>query len=328
MDDFEVTLDRVGQELTSRWSHVFVDATHAEVTRDVLRWMAEHRLFGALDGKLRDYQKQAIVAATFGCRCAPTGASPAARLHAAKFTALFLYLDDTTNRDVMSSERWRNFHTTLIALLRGDAVGESHAALAEWLRELREVGRGAALALHDFEASFLDYCLSLNEERCADFATMGAEEFLKLRRRTIFVQPFLDHWRVSAAIDVSGDDPGRSQLVAAQAMACDLIIWANDLGSLARDMGYETTEMSVVLLYARELGVERGAERAIDEYNALLCDFRRLIDRDAATEPSWFASLADLLGGVVDGNLDTMLALEQRYSESSTWLHRLLRARR
>lgn len=298
-----------------------------------LLWMRAHHLFGSLENT-REYQKQAVVAATFGYLCAPRRAEDGARQRAARFTAIFLYLDDTTSKSVMSDSQWHTFHASLIDLLRDRraADGAEHAAVAEWLAELRAIGQGAPSALCDFERSFLDYCLSLDEERRADPAAMSEQEFLALRRRTIFVEPVLDHWRVVMGLEVPVAAPFRAELLAAQGMARDLVILANDLGSLVRDAGSETTEKNVILHRAQHRGerLEAAAERAVTEYNTRVAELQRALADIADSERSgaaWSAPLADLLAGLVDGDLDSMELLVQRYDRSESWLRGLHRVR-
>ncbi|HLK60140.1 MAG TPA: terpene synthase family protein [Chthonomonadaceae bacterium] len=308
--------------------HIIIGPVSADITQRTLDWMQSHRMFGNLDN-VRAYQKQALVAATFGCRCVPSRANNSGRLRASKFTAIFLYLDAMTGRDVMSDQRWHAFHASLMDLLEGREVEEEHAALAEWLGELPEGGQDGAFALHDFQASLRDYCLSLNEARNSDLAAMSEEAFLALRRRTSFVMPYLDHWRVFLGIDVPREDPFRPTLEAAQAAARDLIILSNDLGSLVRDSTPGSIEKNIVLHHAQHHDVSRdvAAMWAVDTYNHRLHDLRRLLVCAYAPATSWQAPLANLLEGVVDGNLDTLLALEERYSRSDSWVRRLYRIR-
>lgn len=286
--------------------------------------MESHRLFGSLDNA-REYAKEAIVAATFGYHCGPTRADDCSRLRTAKFTAIFLYLDDTTHPQVMSADRWAAFHASLIALLRGAGQGAEHSALLDWLAELRRVGAGAPDALADFDDSFLDYCLSLDDERRATPAAMSAQEFLDLRRRTIFVEPVLNQWRVSMGINVPPSDPFRPLLMAAQGMARDLVIFANDLGSLARDSTAEATEKNLILHDALRGDGQLGpaAERAIAAYNALVERLEQKLAEGRTAGAPFCAALADVLQGLVNGNLDSMAILEARYARSEPYLRRL-----
>lgn len=283
--------------------------------------MVEYGLFGGVESHGDTYVEKAMVAATFGRLCS-IDVDYAAYTRAAQFTAIFLYLDDTTNPDVMSSAHWQTFHSELLRALE-EGESESHAALSAWLRDLEAAsGTAESPALRDFQQGFEDYCRSLSDERTMDVARSSDAEFLQLRRRTIFVEPFIDHWRVSAGIEVSTDDPEREKLLQGRALARDLIILANDLGSLARDSTSETTEMNLVLHYGNRMGsAEAGVARAVDEYNALLREFEAMIAR--GSEQAWFRPYVALLCRVIEGNLDTMLLLGRRYAESSIWLARL-----
>ncbi len=344
--------------MVESFSDITVDRTHAEASDNVVCFMADHELFGPVEQHRPTYLQEAIVASTFGRLCGPS--QPAAELstrrdaelctdaqlptddepstydkpstydeqvrRAARFTAIFLYLDDTTNPTVMADDRWRGFHDALMSTLDKGPGGTTHPALREWLEEFDAPSRQAPTARADFDASFADYCRSLDDERGADLSAMTEAEFWALRRRTIFVEPYLDHWRVSMGLEVKADDAARDALHQGQALARDLIILANDLGSLQRDSTSETTEMSVVLWDVAERGcsLEAGAAAARQHYDQLLEQLRTQLDR-LRDEAPWGPRFADLIGRVVDGNLDTMVCLGQRYAQSTRWLDGLAR---
>lgn len=292
--------------------------------------MEAHQLFGSLDNE-REYAKQAVVAATFGYRCGPSRADDRARLRTAQFTAIFLYLDDTTQPELMSDSRWSVFHRALIAQLQSGVESPDHTALAAWLAELRGIAGGASAALADFNDSFLSYCLSLDDERRAVPAAMSESDFLNLRRRTIFVEPVLNQWRASMGINVGPSNPGRPFLLAAQGMARDLVILANDLGSLLRDSRAETSEKNLVLHWAQGAagGLDAAARRAVAEYNTQVEALQHALAAADSSGVPFVAPLADLLTGLVDGNLDCMDLLAQRYVQqpSQSFLSLLRRLR-
>jgi hypothetical protein len=277
---------------------MFVDATHERLARDVLGWMSAHRLFGDPRDCERTYLEQALVAATFGYLCSAAEVGESEYLRAAQFTAIFLYFDDTPNVD-------------------------AHPAVVEWLGELERIGAGGS-ALEDFHASFADYRASLEEERRLDCSTLAREDYLQLRRRTIFVEPFLDHWRVLAGIDIEA--PAREILRTGQGLARDLIILANDLGSLVRDTTAEHGEMNVVVRDAQLRGssIEVAIERAIAQHNALVGQLRELVSLAEDSRERPLPTLARLLTRVVDGNIATMKLLTRRYTQSTALLDRLL----
>lgn len=278
---------------------LFVDPIHQRIFRDVLGWMRGHRLFGDPIERESLYLEQALVAATFGYLCSAADVREAELLRAAQFTAIFLYFDD---------------HTACV----DDDV--EHPAIGEWLAELERIGNGGS-ALADFRLSFADYRASLEQERDLDRSTLAREDYLRLRRRTIFVEPYLDHWRVSLGIDVDPEAPTRELLATGQSLARDLIMLANDLGSLVRDTTAEHGEMNLIVRDAERLGsidpLGAATDRAIAEYNKLAGQLRELM-------PELDAKLARLLTRVVDGNLATMKLLTRRYAQSTPLLARLL----
>jgi hypothetical protein len=274
----------------------FIDDTHERLMREVLAWMCSHRLFGDPREHERTYAQEALVAATFGYLCSAAHVGEAQWRLAAKFTAIFLYLDDTRDPD------------------------DAHPAIAEWLHELERIGAGRS-ALADFRVSFADYQASLVEERRLSLSALAREDYLALRRRTIFVEPYLDHWRVLAGIDVDPELPARELLCAGQGLARELIILANDLGSLVRDTTAEQTEMNLVVRDARQLGsLDAAIDQAVAEYNAIAVQLRELVRQANASLPA----LAQLLARVVDGNNETMKLLGRRYTQSTALLERLL----
>lgn len=284
------------EQLVRHFAAELVDAAHERVARRVLGWMLAQQLFGDVREREATYLQEALVAATFARLCSAAGVGDDELLRAGQFTAIFLYLDDTTELEVLLGE---------------------HPAINQWLGELEQLGAGTA-ALADFRASFADYRASLVEERRVDLATLTRDDYLKLRRRTIFVEPYLDCWRVLAGIDVAPDSPARAQQRRGQDFARELIILANDLGSLVRDTTSEHGEMNLIVRDAALLGSQDAAvDRAIAEYNALVMQLRELVQ---STEPK----LGRLLTRVVDGNIATMKLLTRRYAHSTALLDRLL----
>lgn len=281
----------LADQLRQHFASVFIDDTHERTAQAVLAWTVAHELFGPPSERESLYLEQALVAATFGYLCSAAEAGEREYLCAAQFTAIFLYFDDCPS-----------------------AAGE-HAAVAQWLHALEQLGAGRS-ALADFRASFADYRASLADERCMHAAALTREQFLQLRRRTIFVEPYLDHWRVLAGID----------LRAGQELAREAILYANDLGSLARDTSVEQSEMNLIVLDAARLGsLDAAIAAAVAHYNELLNQLGAVVATLARSSKRSEQALARLLVRVVDGNLATMRLLTRRYAQSAPLLDQLAR---
>jgi hypothetical protein len=276
---------------------MFVDATHRRIADEVHEWMRSHRLFGDPREREQTYREQALVAATFGCLCSAADVGEAEYLRAAQFTAIFLWFDDSS-----------------------EAPSGEHPAVTEWLGGLEQLGAGRS-ALADFRLSFADYRASLDDERRSNCSTLAREDYLALRRRTIFVEPYLDHWRVLAGIDIDG--PAREVLRSGQSLARDLIILANDLGSLVRDTTAEQREMNLIVRDAQLDSLDMAVDRAIAQHNAMVSQLRELVSIAARSSEHPLPAFARLLTRVVDGNLATMRLLTGRYAQSSALLDRL-----
>ena len=276
----------------------FLDARHRASTLDAIAWATLHQMFAPAD-----VDKQALNASTFGYLCRPAVCTDRQLCLATRYALLFFYLDDTPG------------HTLASRLDRSDPCRtlRSCPAGAAWLDDHRELARCSDAVRRDFERSLADYLQSLIDERDADPQHLTLDEHWDLRRRSVFVDTWIAQWIVSLDLRPPFDGaPAR-----ARALCVDLVILSNDLGSLHRDAAAGPDgELNLVHTYARTRGCsEREAVAAvIDDYNRQADEVRRILS-GLSSDPE-LSSYADLIRGVIDGNLRAMMMLAHRYPEA------------
>lgn len=241
------------------------------------------------------------VACVYARLCAPASASLRAFQVAARFTFLFFLVDDAETPD-LDGARW--------------SIGRFTPAMAAWRAELVEARAATPSVMADLERSFHDYLAARRSERDAKSEPMTVEQHWAFRRRTIFMDPYLDHWMITLAIDPSGLDA--AAFTRARQIATDIVLLSNDLGSTDRDRagGQSPDDLNLVDSYAREEGWDRAETitRLILFHNQLVSRFRDEVTAARASRPGPDAErYAELLIGVVDGNLASLHALDFRY---------------
>ncbi len=140
------------------------------------------------------------------------------------------------------------------------------------------------------------------------------------------MDPYVCQWIVSLEIPIDSFDP--APFTKAYALGKDIVLLSNDLGSIDRDRpgGDSPDDLNLVNAYCAERGwsVEEALERLIERHNEMVSAFRDEVAaaRRLATWPR-AALYAELLVGVVDGNLGCLFELGFRYQRVGHILSRL-----
>jgi hypothetical protein len=261
--------------------------------------------------------KLVLVASTYATYCAPSAAPQRAFDLAARFILLFLLVDDAEKADAEglvapSGERW--------------AIGRFTPALSSWLADCQEHFECCEPALAGtFEQSFHDYLVARADELRATTRPRTVEAHLAFRRRTIFLEPYIDLWMILLGIapsEVAALDATRSAVI-------DVVLLANDLGSVARDGagGEAPDDLNLVTTVAAErlCSTEQAVDHLVEQHNVLVARLRDELGASDTGEHT--APYADVLAGMADGNLDALLALRFRYPGAGATLGRLDRVR-
>lgn len=257
-------------------------------------------------------EKLVLVAATYGTNCAPTSAPAGAFDGATRFILLFLLLDDAAKEDALAlvatpDQLW--------------TIGRFTPALRSWLASCEDDLLRASPTLRErFTGYFHDYLRARANELSAPDRPKGLEAHWAFRRRTIFLEPYIDLWMILLGIspDVERSFPN------ARPQVIDVVLLANDLGSIERDTagGEAPDDLNLVTTLAAEVGCSRdeAVARLIVQHDELVAELRRSLAgaRDGAE-----TAYADLLAGMVDGNLDSLLSLGFRYPGAGAILGRL-----
>jgi hypothetical protein len=284
-------------EQFSRYQKALEDPLVADLVYDTCDWFLNRS-----DADVSEPVARLItVACVYARLCAPASATLRAFQVAARFTFLFFLVDDAEKPE-LDGERW--------------AIGRFTPAMAAWRSEFVEQEAASPALVVALSRSFHDYLQARRSEHAQKSLLMTVEQHWAFRRRTIFMDPYLDHWMISLAIDPHRLDAGA--FGDARQIATDIVLLSNDLGSTDRDQagGQSPDDLNLVDTYAREEGATRAATvtRLVELHNQLVGRFRGAIARAGSRKPGPDADrYAELLTGVVDGNLASLHALDFRY---------------
>lgn len=285
---------------------------------ETLSWLAGASGFD-LAGE-RKVAALANVASVYADLCAPRGASQRLRDLAARFTLLFFLVDDASESELpdllANNARW--------------SIGRYTGALRVWLAEFPEREGAHPRLQQRFAHAYHDYLAARRAEHGQRPRALSLDEHWEIRRRTIFMEPYLDLWLI--LLDVDLDTLAEAPLAQARGLAVDLVLLANDLASAGRDSkaGASPDDLNLIHTYARVHGESEGAtvERLVTHYNGLIERYRAVTARALAERPGPHAeSYVELLHGVVDGNVAAVRALGSRYPGSEPLMLRLLGCR-
>jgi hypothetical protein len=282
---------------------------------ETLSWLAAASGFD-LAGE-RKVAALANVASVYADLCAPRGASQRVHDLVARFTLLFFLVDDASEGelpDLLASDaRW--------------SIGRYTDALRAWLADFPEREAGHPRLRQRFAHAYHDYLAARRAEHGQGARVLSLEEHWDFRRRTIFMEPYLDLWLLLLSVDL--DALAEAPFAEARGLAVDLVLLANDLASAERDAkgGASPDDLNLIHTYARVHAESEGAavERLVAHYNGLIERYRAATARALAERPGPHAeSYVEILHGVVDGNVASVRALASRYPGSEPVMRRLL----
>ncbi|HWB78125.1 MAG TPA: hypothetical protein VG755_24340 [Nannocystaceae bacterium] len=263
-------------------------------------WAAKQGLFSV---QAAVGERACVNAATYASLCAPVHASDRQLALATTFTVIFFWLDDADPRE--------------LAELLAEPVARM-PVLSHWRADARELDACRPELTRAWSESLRIYLAALGDELALDRAAITVAQQLDLRRRNAFIDPYLDLW--FALVDAA---PLAAECARARWIGRELIIYANDLGSLDRDLAAsrERPELNLAITMAREQGItaELAARSLVEQHDALCAELRALLTTIAAVAPAW----AGVLREVVIGNVLAMRALAERYAGSTARLDAL-----
>lgn len=282
------------------------------------RWLAAHSV--ADEPGERRLPVLVTVASVYACLCGPERASERCHDVAARFTLLFFLVDDASEGELPN----------LLAADASWSIGRYTGALRAWLNEFSEQASSSHGLRQRFARAYHDYLAARRAEHGHQRRPLGLEEHWAFRRRSIFMDPYLDMWMMLLGIDVEAlDEPAFAQ---ARAIAVDLVLLANDLGSLERDRrgGASPDDLNLVHALAREHRVSEAEalERLLAQHDQLVQRYRSAVERAVAARSGRHAELyRELLSSVIEGNVGSLRALGFRYPGAGPVLARLASVR-
>jgi hypothetical protein len=290
----------------------------ARTATRTLRWLVERS-----DANFQVERRLPVlvtVASVYARSCAPQLSSERHYDVVARFTLLFFLVDDAEQGelpDLSTAEaRW--------------SIGRYTPALRAWLAELNEQATAPARLRQRFARAYHDYLAARRAEHGHRARPLDLQQHWAFRRRSIFMDPYLDLWMMLLGIDP--DAVSEPPFLEARALAVDLVLLANDLGSAERDQlgGASPDDLNLIHAVAREHGVteSEALESLIEQYNQLIERYRAASTNALSSRPGPSGErYADLLTSVVEGNVASMRALGFRYPGAEHVLVRLASAR-
>jgi hypothetical protein len=294
------------------------DPALAETARSALEWLTAR---GSVEARAdRRLPALVTVASVYARLCAPTGASERHFDVATRFTSLFFLVDDAELGELPD----------LLATEASWSIGRYTPALRGWLSEFHEQESAEPRLRERFARAYHDYLAARRAEHAHKTRPLDLAEHWAFRRRSIFMDPYLDLWLMLLGVEL--DAVAEAPFTTARELAVDLVLLANDLASLERDRrgGASPDDLNLVHTFARQHGVSdaEAQEQLIGEHNRLVQRYRAALESAVAARPGPHAErYADLLSGVIDGNVGSVRVLGFRYPGAEPTLQRLAAAR-
>jgi hypothetical protein len=290
----------------------------AETARSALEWLSAR--CSAESRTDRRLPALVTVASVYARLCAPSRASERHFDVVARFTALFFLVDDAELGELPD----------LLATEASWSIGRHTPALRSWLSEFHEQEAAAPRLRERFARAYHDYLAARRAEHAHKTRPLDLAEHWAFRRRSIFMDPYLDLWLILLGVEL--DAVGGAPFTTARELAVDLVLLVNDLASLERDRqgGASPDDLNLVHTFASQHGVPEAEahELLVAEHNRLIRRYRAASETAVAARPGPHAErYADLLSGVIDGNVAAVRALGFRYPGAGPMLPRLDAAR-
>jgi hypothetical protein len=298
----------------SAFAETLRHADAAALATDTLRWFAEDTDVAV--GEERALPALITVASVYARFCAPSDTSADHNAVVARFTLLFFLVDDAAEGQLpnllLDAAQW--------------SIGRHTTALRRWLSEFSEHAPAHPRLRARFAHAYHDYLAARRVEHLNKSRPLGIEAHWVFRRRSIFMDPYLDLWMILRGIDL--DALAEQDFAAARALAVDLVLLANDLASAERDAadGASPDDLNLIHSYARQHAESEASalERLVTLYNRLAAEYLAALARACAARPGTDAErYADVLSGVVQGNVASVLALGFRYPGAEAVMRRL-----
>lgn len=312
------------QALVAEFEPVLDGPRARELTERTLVWSLAAGVFDADNADeaalRRDEVRAVVVASVYAHLCCPQTADAEQLDVAARFCLLFFCIDDADPEALpdltADADRW--------------SVGRLTPSLRRWLAETPQIERADQRVQLAFADGFHEYLRFRRAEPDQRRDDLGIEEHWTVRRQTVFIEPYIDLWLMTMGL--SHPDTHEllhtSKTAACRRLVVDLVLVANDLGSLERDRDGAEAEhdLNLVHTYQRDLGLDESAavDHLVTLHNTKVQDFcARLEALRTATDHPAMDGFVDLLLGIVDGNRAALGVLHFRYPDVASIVARL-----
>lgn len=282
-----------------------------ELAIRTFEWATEHGVLAHAPPKRAGML--VVVTSVFSELCSPTTPLPMTVDWTARFTLIFFCIDDATTASL---------DAFLPDVDAAWSIGPLTGALETWRSDVRLASARPAL-VRSFAQAYRDYLVARRSE---SGGAIGVEGHWAARRKTIFMDPYVAQWIVTLGIGVDSFAPRGFE--DAYALGKDIVLLSNDLGSIDRDRpgGDAPDDLNLVNAYREAEGwsLERALDELVERHNRMVADYRSSVEAARVAAASVDADrYADLLTGVVDGNLGSLHSLKFRYQRVEHVLARL-----
>lgn len=286
----------------------------AELSALVARTTEWASLQGILGGPSGASGPLISVSCTFAFLCSPSDCVDHDYDTAGRFLLLFFCFDDLPKSVLPNLATPRDTWPTT-PLVR---------ALATWEQDFENANQSSAVLRSRFLSGFHDNLAALGMEIELKQVELTPASHWDYRRRTIFMNPYIDQWLISRDIDIEVEM--HEDVIAARRLVIDLVLLSNDLGSVDRDLptGPAPDDLNLIPTYMRAYHwtQDDAIEHLIRFHNGMVGECRNALERmmKRAGDASRYA---DVLAGIVDGNIAALEVLPHRYPGTRERVKRL-----
>lgn len=282
-----------------------MDTIRDRVANLVAEWSGTH---ASLFSGPKQVETEAVKSAAWATVCSWPHPALHEYLPSARFLVLFFLLDDA------SSVEQEDF---IRVLRQGDLACTRDHGLVRLYNDLfsnLDVLSSSSVGRRRFEISLIEMSEGMWSERCSD-ATLVDEEFMfSTRRRSVGVEAYLDSWLVAKKIEFTDRQEAELSMAAElRRLSVDLVILANDLASLEKDLAHSRVEPAavdpnLVLIRARRTrSIELAVGEVVQMYNECIRAFKeketRLLE-SAVPLSELGVEYLQLLKNNIDGNAE------------------------
>jgi hypothetical protein len=302
------TLSKADQKLSELVENQMPDSTYCDAIEALTVWLRQYQLFS--EDKIDRYSKIIMV---YIKNCSPKNATTSDIKIASKYLAIYFYLNDQNSKDSAYAKLLQD----ILAAFEGKASAmrsNGADAVRDFMGSLKKTALGSDNGDFEFRNSIKIMLASfLEEHKIASGESIGLTAFRKLRQKTIAVTPYVELW--SGLMGLGENLSGVLDREPLLAKAIRVISLSNDLSSVAEDIS--KGKPNEVLIYRDEMAVslKQAHERISVEFERETLEVTQMLQEARQSSPSGIYEYCELLEICITGNINSMKALKERYTD-------------